>query len=830
MTSIADANNDKPLREQERAAPARLLMSPAWMALALAVIAVGYYVGAWLAFAVRFPSSMYSVLWPPNAIVLAGLLLLPPRWWIPCLIAVFPAHVAIELSAGLPWMAILGLFITNTSQGLLAAALINQLSRQHVSSSSHMVIFIACGVFAAPLLVSFADVTVSELTGLSSDFWDAWRLRFLSNAASTIIFVPPILAVVRTLAAARPLPPKKLAEALLLAGSFMVFGAAVATAKSALSSLLPLMLCMFLPLLLWAAMRFGQGGASWALLGLVSVTIASLTHWPLATGGQEGVLLLQAFFLLVSIPVLYLAALHQDLNRYVQALDTTTQRYQLATAAGSVGVWEWNPGTGELFIDSELKKILGFEDRDIANYLDAWMKHVDPGDVERVLQLANACLRGEKATFEDEHRMLHANGSTRWFLSRGALLRNEAGEPVRLIGSDIDITERKRIADDLHSLEVLSSGVLASLNQQVAIIDCSGIIIAVNDAWMRFARENAIARYDSVSKGANYLDVCRHAAADADAMTALRGITAVLDGTHAEFRMEYACPSPDAMRWFEMSVIPLRRPEGGAVVSHRDITSRKLMEIESEQQRQELAHLTRVGILSELSGALAHELNQPLTAILSNAQAAKLLLAREDLDLEEVRGALDDIVLADRRAGDVIHRLRTLLRKGAPQFQPIDLNEIVGEVLEFAHSDLVVRDVNATCGLLPDLPLIQGDHVQLQQVLLNLIMNACEAMSQIEPRERILTITTALSQNNTARICVIDSGSGIPEDIERRLFEPFVTTKAHGLGLGLSISRTIIAAHGGDLSAVNNPGRGAIFCIALPILPEGGAGPGNQRT
>src|SRR4030095_15000923 len=118
--------------------------------------------------------------------------------------------------------------------------------------------------------------------------------------------------------------------------------------------------------------------------------IASLTHWPLATGGQEGVLLLQAFFLLVSIPVLYLAALHQDLNRYVQALDTTTQRYQLATAAGSVGVWEWNPGTGELFIDPELKKILGFADHDIDNRLDAWMKHVDPEDTERVLRLANA--------------------------------------------------------------------------------------------------------------------------------------------------------------------------------------------------------------------------------------------------------------------------------------------------------------------------------------------------------------------------------------------------------------------------------------------------------
>jgi integral membrane sensor domain MASE1 len=218
MTSIAGTGTDGRLTQQARQPAPRLLVlgSPAQTALVLALIAVGYGVGAWVGFAVLFPSSMYSVLWPPNAIVLAALLLLPARLWWLCLVAVFPVHVAIELSAGLPWPTVLGLFVTNTSQGLLAAALINRLSRQHVSTSSHMVIFIACGVFVAPLLVSFADVTVSELTGLSSDFWGAWRLRFLSNAASTIIFVPPILAVARALSYPRPLPPRKLGEAFVL--------------------------------------------------------------------------------------------------------------------------------------------------------------------------------------------------------------------------------------------------------------------------------------------------------------------------------------------------------------------------------------------------------------------------------------------------------------------------------------------------------------------------------------------------------------------------------------------------------------------------------------
>ena len=152
-------------------------------------------------------------------------------------------------------------------------------------------------------------------------------------------------------------------------------------------------------------------------------------------------------------------------------------------------------------------------------------------------------------------------------------------------------------------------------------------------------------------------------------------------------------PLRGPMRWFEMSVTPLRRVAGGAVISHEDITRRKQAEIELEQQRQELTHLTRVRILGELSGAMAHELHQPLTAILSNAQAVKRLLHQDPLDLPELDVALDDIVAADKRASDVISRLRLLLKKGEAQFRPLDVNAVINEVLELAHSDLVMRGV-----------------------------------------------------------------------------------------------------------------------------------------
>jgi PAS domain S-box-containing protein len=254
-----------------------------------------------------------------------------------------------------------------------------------------------------------------------------------------------------------------------------------------------------------------------------------------------------------------------------------------------------------------------------------------------------------------------------------------------------------------------------------------------------------------------------------------------------------------------------------------DVTQEKAAERESTHWRQELMHLTRVATLGELSGAMAHELNQPLTAVLANAEIAQLFLSRKDCDLAEVRDILADIVTDTKRAAEVIRHLRTLFAKSETQIHPLDLNEVVAEVLKLVHSDLVARRINVTSRLAPDLPMVHGDRVQLQQVLLNLIFNACDAMADNELGERDLTVVTAPDGRVTAQISIADRGRGIKADMLDRLFKPFVTTKSRGLGLGLSICRSIIEAHGGRLWAINNPERGATFCVALPA--NGGARP-----
>ena len=245
-----------------------------------------------------------------------------------------------------------------------------------------------------------------------------------------------------------------------------------------------------------------------------------------------------------------------------------------------------------------------------------------------------------------------------------------------------------------------------------------------------------------------------------------------------------------------------------------DITARKKAEDELAQQRNELSHLSRVTTMSELSSSLAHELNQPLAIILTNAQAAQRLLAQDPPDVAETRDILADIVSEDERAGEVIRRLRALLKPGQTQRLPLSVNEIIEDVLRIARSDLIGRGVTVHTALAESLPQVLGDRVQLQQVLLNLILNASDAVAGNPPAQRRLTITTA-HREGSVRISVSDNGCGLPAEPER-IFQPFYTTKKEGLGLGLAICRSIVTAHQGRLWAEPHPERGAVLQLELP--------------
>ncbi len=237
---------------------------------------------------------------------------------------------------------------------------------------------------------------------------------------------------------------------------------------------------------------------------------------------------------------------------------------------------------------------------------------------------------------------------------------------------------------------------------------------------------------------------------------------------------------------------------------------------------QRLAHLNRVAAMTELATSIAHELNQPLAAILSNAQAARRLLQKSPPDVAEALAALNDIVDDDRRAGTIIQRMRAMLKKDAPSAGAQDLNALAGEVARLVGNDALLRGAVLRLDLDPLLPRVRGDGIQLQQVLLNLVVNGLDAVADRPAGGRLVVVRTRREGRDRVVLSTEDSGKGIALEDMERVFEAFYTTKAEGLGVGLAISRTIVEAHGGRLWAENNPGGGVTFRCSLPVWEEGG--------
>jgi signal transduction histidine kinase len=256
----------------------------------------------------------------------------------------------------------------------------------------------------------------------------------------------------------------------------------------------------------------------------------------------------------------------------------------------------------------------------------------------------------------------------------------------------------------------------------------------------------------------------------------------------------------------------------GLLNEHR---RRRTAEVESRQRMAEFAHLNRQATAGELSASIAHELNQPLGAILSNTETAELMLDSPVPNIKEIKTILGDIKRADQRATEVIQRLRRLLTKSGVEARNVDLNDIVGEVIGILRAQAAAQDVTVTNVLAPYPLIVKGDRVQIEQVLLNLVVNAIDAVSEKRDQLRRVTVRTHLLDETMAELTVSDSGPGIPAEALKQIFEPFYTTKKRGMGMGLAIARTIVEAHGGRIWAENQAGAGAIFRLTLPVSQVG---------
>ena len=501
-----------------------------------------------------------------------------------------------------------------------------------------------------------------------------------------------------------------------------------------------------------------------------------------------------------------------------EELRETQQRMELAASAAELGMWMWDIVRDEIWITDKGRALFGLAPSEKLDF-NRFRNMIHPEDRESVLQLLEDSLR-TGAEYRSEYRAVLPNGQIRWIAGRGHVEFDGDGQPVRMRGCSLDITKRRRVEEQLRMGE-------ATLRESKERIDlatrAAGLVVWTwdiprDEVWLS-NKDRALFGF---SQGEKLTAERIRSVVHPEDRQLVRQLSEDALRTGEEIETQYRVLLPDGrVRWvtrrgrveFDADGKPFR--ERGVLM---DITKRKEAELEAACHRNEMAHLSRVTMLGELSGSIAHELTQPLCAILSNAQAAQRILANGDANRAELRQILDEVVSEDKRASEVIRRLRLWLKKGEVQQHSLRINKVVRDVLNLLRSDLINQKVTVDCKLARNLPTVTGDPVQLQQVLVNLVVNACDAMADCDTPERRLFIRTGIENDGGAVIVsATDRGTSIPEEKVEQIFEPFFTTKPKGMGLGLSVCRTIIAAHRGKLWATNNADRGATFHFSLPI-------------
>lgn len=361
---------------------------------------------------------------------------------------------------------------------------------------------------------------------------------------------------------------------------------------------------------------------------------------------------------------------------------------------------------------------------------------------------------------------------------------------------------------------------LDALSAEVALLNGSGRIVAVNRAWRDFARLNGL-QCEDAGVGTNYLAICDGAQGTAmtEAHTIASGLRAVLAGQQSATYVEYPCDSPDEQRWFQVRASGFDW-EGHryAVVSHESLTESKRTEQRHREQLDEMAHQWQKSSLGELASGIAHELNQPLGAITNYMNGCLRRLETGTIDREQLIKTARECAELAEFAGGIIKRMRGFASHTKCQYQPISFNDAIAKAMQFFKAGPESGKVRLSVELAANLPYVRADEVQIQQVALNLVRNAGDSVRACGCAPARVQVTTFIDDEGMVCLAVADNGQGLPDGAEGRLFEPFFSTKSKGMGLGLSISKTIAEVHGGRLSARNASGGGAVFELRLPPL------------
>jgi len=503
-----------------------------------------------------------------------------------------------------------------------------------------------------------------------------------------------------------------------------------------------------------------------------------------------------------------------------QALRESELRMTLAAEAANFGVWEWRVARDDVWGSDRWQQMFGFAAGEIISF-EKVIQRIHPDDREMVKREVK-CAVTNQTDYAGEFRIKLPDGTQHWVASQGRGGRDADGMPARMLGAAIDITERKR-AEKAY----LASEARLAAGTELAGLGCYEFDFSERTCYVDDRFYNICGVPAGRHQGIQALEFWMERLHPDDRPWILDEREKMHDGRIDRISIEYRYLHPtEGLKWIHhIAKVEARDSTGQAVRTYgvvRDITTRRSAEMEARELRGNLAHAGRVTLLGQLASALAHELSQPLGAILRNAEAAEIILQASAPDLDELRAIVKDILSDDERAGQVIDRLRSLLKRRSVDTQPIELPSVIAEVLALVHADAAARQVKITFSAMPGLPTVSGDRVHLQQVMLNLLVNAMDALEGSAPDQRAIQVSALRVDPATVEVRVSDNGPGIPGESLERLFEPFFTTKSTGMGMGLPVSKTIIEAHKGKLWAENGPQGGACFCFTVPVASGAG--------
>jgi PAS domain S-box-containing protein len=523
---------------------------------------------------------------------------------------------------------------------------------------------------------------------------------------------------------------------------------------------------------------------------------------------------------LVSLPFLgMLLAMGYELSRDVlraaqlaRELGEKEQRLDLAASAGDLGMWRWNVADDQVWMNEKGLSLLGFSARDkvTAEQVRSRVHREDRAAVKAIAAPALA----SGADYETECRIVLPDNTTRWLHSRGRVELGANGKPWRVHGVSFDVTQRKLTEEALLESEMRFRVVADAAPVMIWMSDTDKQGTFFNKGWLEFTGRSLDQELgEGWLKGvhpedlAHCLDVCGAAF-----------------GRREPFTVEYRLRRKDGeYRWLIDTGTPRFESDGtflGYIGSCIDITARKQAELQRQRQDTELARVGRVALMGEFAASLAHEINNPVGAMVANASAGQRMLANGQLGTDELRELLADIVADGHRAREVIQGVRNMVRKSETSHAIVRIDDVLRDLLQIVRAEALERNVKIKQQINSDAGSVRANRVQLVQVLLNLTLNAFEAMAVNRPDARCLVISSNPGSSGEIVIQVRDQGPGFPPGISKELFEPFFSTKAEGTGMGLAIARGIVETHGGTLSGENCESGGACFTVRLPAAKD----------